>query len=194
MTAEAVATLAELREHIRAAYDTYSAAIAALPQEALTAPNAIGSWSVRDVIAHVGADEMWMAGQLEALRFDAMPTVGSCYGIDLPPPPEMDWSQDGRNAWQREWLRGLSLDDTQSMAREAHARLLAVISALEEKHLSESLAIGMLGTVGWIRPPKEGEPAYPLWEWLRGVTYHHYAEHAEAIRAVPTTNRPAVSG
>ena len=148
------------------------------------APNTIGTWSVRDVIAHIGGDEMWMAGQLEALRFEAMPTAASCYGIDLPPPADMDWSQDGRNAWQRERLHGLSLDDTRSMAREAHARLLAVVSTFDDKRLNEPLAIAMLGTTGWIRTPKDGEQSYPLWEWLRGVTYKHYAEHAEAIEAI----------
>ncbi len=184
MTTNVVPNRAELLARIRAAYDNYLAAIAAIPEGALTKPDTIGTWSVRDVIAHVGGDELWMAGQLEALRSGTMPTAASCYGIDLPPPPDMDWSQDGRNAWQRERLRGLSLADVRAMASEAHARLLAVISTFEDAQMSDRLAIAELKTVAWIRPPKEGEQAYPLWEWLRGVTYKHYEEHADMVQAV----------
>jgi hypothetical protein len=42
----------------------------------------------------------------------------------------------------------------------------------------------MLGTTGWIRPPQEGEQAFPLWQWLRGVTYQHYTEHTGAITKI----------
>jgi len=103
----------------------------------------------------------------------------------------MDWCEDGRNAWQRERLRGLSLDDVRAMARESHARLLAVISTFEDAQVSDLLAIAELKTVAWIRSPKEGEQAYPLWEWLRGVTYKHYEEHADMIRnaAIETKGR-----
>ncbi len=150
----------------------------------LTTPDVIGTWSVRDVIAHVGADELWMAGQIEALRFSTLPTVASCYGIDKPPPADMDWnSQDARNAWQRDRLRDLSLDDVRAMANEAHARLLAAIASLEDEQLAEELTIGELGTVGHIRKPKAGEQAWPLWQWLGGVTYLHYSDHAKALEA-----------
>jgi len=180
-----IRTRAELLARTREAYEEYTRAIDALPESALTEPDTIGTWSVCDVIAHVGADQLWMAGQLEALRFGTLPTVGSCYGTDKPPPADMDWSsQDARNAWQRERLRDLSLDDVRAMAGEAHARLLAAIATLSDAQLSEPLAIGQLGTVGQIRKPKEGETAWPLWEWLRGVTYHHFTDHTNALRAL----------
>ncbi len=177
-------TVAELLNRTRESHDEFKQAIAAVSQESLTEPGTIGTWSVRDVIAHVGADELWMAGQIEALHFGTLPTVASCYGIDTPPPADMDWSQDGRNAWQRDRLRDLSLEDVRAMAAEARARLLAAITLLPDAQLAEPLAIGELGTVGHIRRPRDGETAWPLWEWLRGVTYHHYADHAEALRAL----------
>jgi hypothetical protein len=183
-------TVAELLNRTRESYDEFKQAIAAVPQETVTKPDTIGTWSVRDVIAHVGADELWMAGQIEALHFGTLPTVASCYGIDTPPPAGMDWnSQDARNAWQRDRLRDLSLEDVRAMAAEAHARLLAAITLLQDSQLGEPLAIGELGTVGHIRKPHDGETAWPLWEWLRGVTYHHYADHVEALRAL--AGRPA---
>jgi hypothetical protein len=184
-----VTTISALLQRIKDTHAKFDEAIAALPEDALTALETIGDWSVRDVIAHIGGDEMWMAGQLEALRFETLPTAASCYGIELPPSPDMDWSQDGRNAWQRERLKDLSLDDVQAMARESHTRLLTVISAFRDEQLSDRLAIAMLKTTGWIRPPEHGEQAYALWEWIRGVTYKHYAEHAEAIRSLSDTRK-----
>jgi hypothetical protein len=126
-----------------------------------------------------------MAGQLEALQAETPPTVDSCYGIDVPVHEGTNLAtQDGRNAWQRERLRNLSLDDVRAMAAEAHARLLAVIGSFTDEQLAQPLTIAELGTVGNIRKPKEGETAWPLWEWLRGVTYHHYADHTNALRAL----------
>jgi hypothetical protein len=182
VTADVITSHAELLDRIRVAYDDYSNLIGTFSESALTKEATVGTWSVRDVIAHIGGDERWMAGQLEALRTGEQPTAESCYGADLSAPADMDWSQDGRNAWQRQRLAGLSLDDVRTMASEGHARLLAVISTFGDEQLGDRLAIGELTTVGWIRPPTEGEAAYPLWEWVRGVTYHHYADHANAIR------------
>jgi uncharacterized damage-inducible protein DinB len=68
-------TVQALLDRVRNAYDEYSAAIADIPAGMLSAPDTIGSWSVRDVIAHVGADERWMAGQLEALQSSELPTA-----------------------------------------------------------------------------------------------------------------------
>ncbi|MEX1255593.1 MAG: maleylpyruvate isomerase N-terminal domain-containing protein [Dehalococcoidia bacterium] len=161
------------------------AAIAAIPEDTLTTPGTLGEWSARDVIAHVGADEMWMAGQLEALQAGEQPTALSCYGSDEPLPEGADLiTQDGRNAWQRERLRGLSLDEVRGKAAEGHARLIAVIESFSDKQLAEELAIANLGTQGWMRRPQAGESGWALWEWLRGVTYHHYADHTEALRAL----------
>ena len=187
-------TRAELLARTREAYEEYTRTIDALSESKLSEPDTIGDWSVRDVIAHVGADQLWMAGQIEALQFEMLPTVASCYGIDTPVPAGVDLAtQDGRNAWQRERLRGLSLEEVRQMASEAHARLLAVIATLSDAQLAEPLAVGQLGTVGHIRKPNEGEPAWPLWEWLRGVTYHHYADHTNALRALGD-QLPATTG
>jgi hypothetical protein len=92
-------------------------------------------------------------------------------------------TQDDRNAWQYERLRGLSLGDVREMAAAAHTRLLAAIESFSGDEFSEELTIVNLGTQGHIRKRGEGEAGWPLWEWLRGVTYHHYSDHSEAIRA-----------
>ena len=195
MTApETVTTTADLLHCIRDAYEAYAAAIAALPAGMLTRGDTCGAWSVRDVMAHIGADEQWMAGQLEALQSGVPPTGEACYGEEAPVPTDIDLStQDGRNAWQYQRLRGLSLDEVRKMAADAHARLLATTESFLDGQLSEKLTIAEMGTAGWIRRPNSGEQAWPLWEWLRGVTYHHYAEHAGMIRAAVPKSAPAQS-
>jgi hypothetical protein len=177
-------TISALLDRIDRAHDEYESAIAAISDDCLLAPNTIGTWSVRDVMAHVGGDQRWMAGQLEALRAGEEPTSQSCYGDDLPQ-PEGDWSsQDARNAWQRERFAALSLAEVRSMAAEAHERLIAAIKSFTDGQLSDKLAIANLGTTAHIRPAKNGEQGWPLVEWIGGVTYRHYAEHLEDIRAV----------
>jgi hypothetical protein len=177
-------TISSLLERIDAAHTEFEAAIAAIPDDRLLAPNTIGTWGVRDIMAHVGGDQRWMAGQLEALQAGELPTSQSCYGDDLPP-PEGDWSsQDARNAWQRERFGALSLDAVRSMAAESHERLLAVIRSFSDDQLSDKLAIANLGTTAHIRAARDGEHGWPLVEWIAGVTYRHYEEHLEDIRKV----------
>jgi len=87
---EPPATTAELHRRIDDAYAEFAAAIAAVPTDRLTTAGTVGEWSARDVIAHVGGDEQWMAGQLEALRSGELPTALSCYGSDEPVPKGFD--------------------------------------------------------------------------------------------------------
>ncbi|MEX2158578.1 MAG: ClbS/DfsB family four-helix bundle protein [Dehalococcoidia bacterium] len=180
--AESAPNHAGLLARVRDAYADYTAAIDAVSEDELTTP-AIASWSVRDVMAHVGADEQWLAGQLEA-QAGIPPTALSCYGSEEYATASVDLTtQDARNAWQYERLRGLTLDEVRDMAATGHARLMAAIESFPDEQLAETLTIAQLETMGHIRKPAAGEQGWPLWEWLRGVTYHHYADHAAAIRA-----------
>jgi hypothetical protein len=179
----------ELLARIQESYWEYSAAIAAVPEAMQTSSGPGGSWSVRDVMAHVGADERWFAGQLEALLSGSKPTALSCYGDASAGDTKVDLStQDKRNAWQYERLRRLSLADVRSMARASHDRLLALIESLNEADFVDTFTIADNGNVGWVRRAAKGEEGWPLWEWLRGVTYQHYAEHtAQVTSAAPPT-------
>jgi hypothetical protein len=180
-------SITELLQRVHDAYADFQATIAPLNERTVTAPNTIGSWSIRDVVAHVGADELWMVGQLEALLRGEQPTAQSSYGDEILPPADIDLStQDGRNAWQHERLARLSLAEVVEMCAVAHARLLAIIESFSDDQLTQQLTVANLGTTGHIRPPKADEHSWPLWALLADVTYKHYAEHAQAIRAVVT--------
>ena len=73
MKADVITSHAELLDRIRVAYDDYSNLIGTFSESALTKEATVGTWSVRDVIVHIGGDERWMAGQLEALRSENSP-------------------------------------------------------------------------------------------------------------------------
>ncbi len=181
-------TKAELLQRIREVHAGYQSVIDALDENLLTAPTRPGAWSVRDVMAHVGADEQWMSGQLEALHADEPPTAQSCYGDDVALPQDIDiTSQDGRNAWQHMRLAGLALDEVQAMAATAHARIVAAVESFSDEEMLMDLTIADLPPMGHIRPPRKGEAAWPLWEWIRGVTYFHYADHVAGIRAAASS-------
>ena len=79
-------------------------------------------------------------------------------------------------------LAGLSIDEVREMAASAHARLLAAIDSCSNEQMLMTLTIADLPPMGHIRPPQKAETAWPLWEWLRGVTYFHYADHAAGVR------------
>jgi len=126
-------TKAELLERISEAYADFQAAITEAGEDHVKQPN-LGFWSVRDVIAHVGADEQWMAGQLEALQAGEAPTALVCYGDDVALPKDIDLSsQDGRNAWQHRRLAGLAPGEVKAMAASAHERIVAAIDSLADE-------------------------------------------------------------
>jgi hypothetical protein len=70
-----------------------------------------------------------------------------------------------------------------TLAATSHARLLAAIESFADAELGLELTIVDLSTTGHVRPRGEGEQGWPLWQWLRGVTYQHYADHTRDIRA-----------
>jgi hypothetical protein len=173
----------EILQRANDEYAKLAALFDQLSDEQMMQQGASGDWSARDVLAHISAEERWLAVQLEALLDGREPTAAEAYVRDIPPPEGADLAnQDVRNAWQYERLRGLSLDDVRAESAEWHPRLMRVIERFDDEGLQQELAIGGLGTVGHIRPRREGEPGWPLWRWLAGATYHHYADHAGALR------------
>ena len=136
-------TLEELLERIHDAYADYNAGIAELGPERLLAPRAVGYWNVRDVIGHVGADQQWMAGQLEALLSGVEPTSEVCFGENLSLPAELS-TQDGRNAWQYQRLLGLRFRKlrawptlpTRVSSRRSHVLAGAAVRVADDRGLA----------------------------------------------------------
>ena len=99
----------------------------------MTEPGACGTWSVKDVLAHIALGNDWLALQLERrVRGEA------------PGPDELQRDRElglddneTRNAYYAQQHRDLDLDYVRDRDRRANARLLAALSVLPESTLQE---------------------------------------------------------
>jgi len=155
-------------------------ALDSLDDARLLAPNAVGEWSLRDVLSHLA--NLWLPEQLQSYLEGRAPDPMTATGTTEPPGPQFDLTTtDGRNAWRQAVRAGESLNDV----RARYARFVQwsqeVIAALPDDDLERSFAIRFEDFVGLVRPAKEGEPGFPLWRWIQGDTWHHLEEHLGAF-------------
>ncbi len=173
------AILARTRE----AWGALDTALVLIDGEEMLRPRTAEGWSLRDFLCHLG--NPWLIAQLEAHLDGREPTMLSCYGHEVPIVPEEDMAtNDGRNAWHHRALRGLSLEQVHARYLDFRGRTETVLSRLPVDGGEVIYALVPSGEVGRIRPAREGEPlAIPLWQWLRGATWHHFEEHLPAFEA-----------
>jgi len=123
----------------------------------LTEPGALGDWTLKDVIAHVGAYERFVLGLLGG-RVRELP----------PAPPDLGWDTDRRNAWLHSLDRDRPADELLAEARDVHRQLVAQVGARSDDELRAPL-------VEW--------NDWPAWRWVLSVTEDHYAEHVPPLRS-----------
>jgi hypothetical protein len=162
---QAQMTKAKLLEELRAArreWDTLiEEVIAQRGKAALVEAGAAGTWSVRDLIAHLTSYDRWFVNAAEAqLRGEPPPLDGTEW---------MEW--DERNAIHHQRTLHLTLDEVLADSRQTYDRLLELVEALSEEFLIEPQ-----------QAPGAPQP-FVVWEQLRGNTYDHYRLHMGDIRA-----------
>lgn len=148
--------LATLRRE-RAAWDALLAVASALGAARLTEPGINGSWSFKDIVAHVTWYEREM---VMLLRTHAL--IGS---------PLWELPHDQRNTAIFEQLRDQPLDAVLAGAHQIFAELLTLVEGLAEEDLHDASRY------------RDMPPDWIPWEVLAGNTYTHYPEHTPAIRA-----------
>jgi hypothetical protein len=124
----------------------------------LDEPGVEGDWSVKDIVAHIGAYERLL---LRALGGNAR---------EYPEPPaEVDMADmDQRNAWFHTVDRSRTVDEVLAEADDVHQRLVAAIEARSDHDLHE------LRIYPW--------SDRPLWRVIVGETFDHYGQHLEPLR------------
>jgi hypothetical protein len=122
----------------------------------LTEPGACGTWSFKDVIAHVTAYQ----------RFGAELVGADVRHVEVPQEIGLDFQR--RNEWFHEQDRGRSLEDVLAEARQVHRALVERVRAMSSEELRAQ-------PVGWF--------AWPAWRWLIHLTHEHYPEHVPGLRA-----------
>ena len=153
--------LDELR-HARTEWDTLmEAAVARHGYDVLAKPDAVGTWSIRDLVAHLTSYDRWFVNAAEAqLRGEPPPADGTEW---------MAW--DERNAIHHQRTVHLTLDEVMYDSRQIYDRLLALVEQLSEEFLIEPQ-----------QPPGAPQP-FVVWEQLRGNTYDHYRLHLRDVQA-----------
>jgi hypothetical protein len=162
---QAQMTKTKLLEELAAARAEWDALIAQVMAQrgkaALVDPGAAGTWSVRDLIAHLTSYDRWFVNAAEAqLRGEPPPLDGTEW---------MEW--DERNAIHHQRTLHLALDEVLAASRQTYARLLELVEALSEEFLIQPQ-----------QPPGMAQP-FVVWEQLRGNTYDHYRLHMGDVQA-----------
>lgn len=131
-------------------------ALLARSEGRLEEPGACGTWSVKDVIAHVTAYQ----------RFAASLIGGDVRKVEVPEEIGLDFQR--RNEWFHEQDRHRSLDEVLAESHHVHEQIVARVRAMSPEQLRAQ-------PVGWFH--------WPAWRWLIHLTHEHYPEHVPGLRA-----------
>jgi hypothetical protein len=153
------ATKSELLRAMRDARDAWDALIAQVPRERMEEPGAAGTWSVKDVVAHVTEYDRWLALGL-AMRLQQPPQIW----LD-------DLSLNEFNAALHEQIRNRALGEVLADSEHVFRELIEEVEAQSETYL--------FGTHHVQGVPYAVIPS----EILRSESYGHYADHTPGLRA-----------
>ena len=141
----------------RALWDDLLAELLPLGEAALTAPNAAGEWSVKDVLTHIAWHEREMVGVMRARAL-----VGS----DL-----WNLALDERNAAICAEHRDRPLSDVLAEEARVYTELLAALETLSDADLADPARFAAM--------PADWLP----WEMFASNSFEHYRDHAPDLRA-----------
>ena len=158
----------ELLDRMRREHARLEGAVAGLTPDEMIRPGVSGTWSVKDVLAHV---TWWEQRLIEALTTgagDRESPIGrvATYGF-LEPPIDLD-VQNARS-WRQD--RNAPLESVRDQRRRSFARIEALVAAMPEEELR--IFAGLDDAPGGI----------PHRVRIRRDTVEHYREHADAVLA-----------
>ena len=153
-------TMAELCERIHSSYATLEQTVAQLSDKQLTAP-IDGSWSAKDLLAHIAAwEQVTIHFHVGDRSFEQVTQLTNV--------PYATTPVDQINEAFYERDRDLSLAQVLQSFRTSHQELLAMLDGMSEADLFKSYTPAGRGT---------GQ----LIEWIVGDSYEHYDEHRATI-------------
>lgn len=134
----------------------------------LTVPNVIGKWSIKDVLAHILAYELYIADRLEEVRHgetyipcktqNALDAFIDQFGYPDFGSPLLD--DDGPNAWVVEKYKNVSLEDVVIQELNAFTSIVSSLEKITEADIDK----------------------HNLYERVASNTYKHYREHIRDIK------------
>lgn len=156
-------TKAELLERIHSSYAALEAAVGQLSEAQLSAP-IDGSWSAKDMLAHIAAwEQILLHFHVGKQPFEQVARLGTTSYSSLP----IDELNEA--LFQRD--RALAPAEALAAFRGSHHELLATLGQISEAELLSDYT-----------PPGRGPDAtHTLINWVIGDTYEHYDEHRATI-------------
>jgi uncharacterized protein (TIGR03083 family) len=104
-----------------------------VPPERMTEAGACGSWSVKDVLAHLAVENDWLALQLEWRAREEVPSPEELQRVE-----ELGLADNQtRNTYYAQQHKDLDLASVRDWDRRANERLLTALAALPESRLLE---------------------------------------------------------
>jgi uncharacterized damage-inducible protein DinB len=149
---------AQLVEAIQRARAEWDALLARVPPAGYEQPGAAGTWTLKDVIAHLAWHEREVAQALQARDF----TNSSDWWL-LP--------TDERNRRIYEAHREIPLAKVIAEAHLAYTDLLAAVQSLSEDELNDASR--------FTNHPPDAAP----WEIVAQNSYEHYQDHMDDLRS-----------
>jgi hypothetical protein len=140
--------------------------IEGLSEEELQQPDVVGDWSIKDILAHLSRWEGELVKLLWQARNGQRPTTMQLRELNPVSQESVDESNARWYAESRERPLELILADFHAVRNQTERR----VEAFSEHDLSDP------GRFAWLG-------GRPLWEWIKGDSFGHEAEHAAQIRA-----------
>ncbi len=149
---ESLGTLEDLVAEIENQWADLSAAVRGLTDAEMCRPGIVGTWSIKDVFAHIAAWE-----EEGAKRIDQ---IANGLGESLQWPTQDE--ENAMNARAVEVMRERTLEQVVKRMEEAHQDLTDMLVTFGEELMMAKMEV-------------------PAAEWVPGWTYLHYQDHAPQI-------------
>jgi len=143
-------------ETLRTTRTEWEALLAQVGEERMLEPGAAGTWSVKDIIAHI----MW--GEREML--------GVCQQHALVGSELWNMTDDERNPIMVAEQHDRPLQDILSEERQVYAQLLAAVQSLSDEDFDDPHRFRYM--------PDDWLP----WQVIAGCSYKHYKDHMPSIQ------------
>jgi hypothetical protein len=135
----------------------------------MTIKGVSGSWSIKDIVAHIWAYEQYIADRLNEIKhgdlyypckkFNALDAFIDQFGYPDFGSPLLD--DEEANAWVYEKYKNVALEEIVAQEIQAYSSIVSAIESIPDYLIKE----------------------HNLFERVADNTYHHYHEHTKAIKA-----------
>lgn len=159
-------SLAELKRRMAKGWDDFQAYLATLTPEQLTQPTDAAGWTAKDHIIHLAVWEDGMTALLNhQARHEAM-------GLDYETFLSDDF--DGKNALIQQRHKDMPLEAVLETFSEVHGRMMAKLETMSDEELEKP----------YQHYAPDSPRTQPVWHWIVGNSFEHYAEHQPWIAAI----------